>query len=108
MAKRKGAERERRARKDRASMARLERVDDDTLRFTSFWSPLPNWAFGVGGAALFALGGAVAELLRDGAEPARVVTLLAAAGYIAGAILWAILGTVGGDRLEVTFHRRGD
>ena len=84
---------------------RLSYPNQDTLRLRTFWSPLPNWAYG--GipsviAALIALG------IFGGSDPIGAIMIGAAAGYFGGGILWAILGVVGGDVLEVDFDLSED
>ncbi len=91
--------------KTRSSIVRLSYPNQDTLRLRTFWSPLPNWAYGTIPAAVFALLAAVAF---GGSDPLGAAIIGAAAGYFGGGILWAILGVIGGDVLEVDFDLQDD
>ncbi len=84
---------------------RLSYPNQDTLRLRTFWSPLPNWAYGAIPAVIVAV---VAVIVIGGADPLGVAVIGAAAGYFIGGILWAILGVVGGDVLEVDFDLQDD
>ena len=84
---------------------RLSYPDQDTLRLRTFWSPLPNWAYGVIPAVIGAL---IAIGVIGGADPAGAAVIGAVAGYFGGGIIWAILGVVGGDVLEVDFDLADD
>jgi len=75
------------------------------LRLRTFWSPLPNWAYGAIPAVICALI-AVAAFGDDDWLGVAVIGL--AAGYFGGGILWAILGVVGGDVLEIDFDLSAD
>ena len=50
----------------------------------------------------------VAVGLFGGSDPLGAAVVGAAAGYLGGGILWAILGVVGGDVLEVDFDLEDD
>lgn len=91
--------------KTRSSIVRLSYPDQDTLRLRTFWSPLPNWAYGAIPAIICALI-ATAAFGSDDWLGAAVIGL--AAGYFGGGILWAILGVVGGDVLEIDFDLSDD
>lgn len=84
---------------------RISYPDQDTLRLRTFWSPLPNWAYGAIPAAIAALIGAVAF---GGADPTGAAIIGAAAGYFGGGLLWAVLGVLGGDMLEIDFDLQDD
>ena len=75
------------------------------MRLRTFWSPLPNWAYGAIPAALAALIGAVAF---GGSDATGAAIIGAAAGYFGGGILWAVLGVIGGDVLELDFDLQDD
>ncbi|MXX31761.1 MAG: hypothetical protein F4Z51_05900 [Chloroflexi bacterium] len=89
----------------RSSIVRLSYPDQDTLRLRTFWSQLPNWAYGAIPAIICALI-AMAAFGGDDWLGAAVIGL--AAGYFGGGILWAILGVVGGDVLEIDFNLSDD
>ncbi len=91
--------------KTRSSIVRLSYPDQDTLRLRTFWSPLPNWAYGAIPAIACALI-AIAAFGGDDWLGAAVIGL--AAGYFGGGIIWAILGVVGGDVLEIDFDLSDD
>ena len=91
--------------KTRSSIVRLSYPDQDTLRLRTFWSPLPNWAYGAIPAIICALI-AIAAFGGDDWLGAAVIGL--AAGYFGGGIIWAILGVVGGDVLEIDFDLSDD
>ena len=84
---------------------RLSYPNQDTLRLRTFWSPLPNWAYGGIPAVVIAL---IAVATFGGGDPLGAAILGAAAGYFGGGILWAILGVIGGDVLEVDFDLSDD
>ncbi len=84
---------------------RLSYPDQDTLRLRTFWSPLPNWAYGAIPGVIAALI-AVATIGEGDTLGTAVIGL--AAGYFGGGILWAVLGVVGGDVLEVDFNLSDD
>ena len=84
---------------------RLSYPNQDTLRLRTFWSPLPNWAYGGIPAVITAV---IAVAAFGGSDPIGVIMIGAAAGYFGGGILWAILGVVGGDVLEVDFDLSED
>ena len=84
---------------------RLSYPNQDTLRLRTFWSPLPNWAYGGIPAALLAI---IAAIVFGGSDPLGAAIIGAAAGYFGGGILWAILGVIGGDVLEVDFDLQDD
>ena len=75
------------------------------MRLRTFWSPLPNWAYGAIPAAILAL---IAVGTFGGSDPLGAAIIGAAAGYFGGGILWAILGVIGGDVLEVDFDLEDD
>ena len=75
------------------------------MRLRTFWSPLPNWAYGAIPAAIVAL---IAVGLFGGGDPLGVAIIGAAAGYFGGGIVWAVLGVIGGDVLEVDFDLEDD
>ena len=75
------------------------------MRLRTFWSPLPNWAYGAIPAAIVAL---IAVGLFGGSDPLGAAVIGAAAGYFGGGILWAVLGVIGGDVLEVDFDLQDD
>ncbi|MYJ92428.1 MAG: hypothetical protein F4038_05205 [Chloroflexi bacterium] len=91
--------------KTRSSIVRLSYPNQDTLRLRTFWSPLPNWTYGAIPAAIAAL---LAVGLFGGSDPLGAAIIGAAAGYFGGGILWAILGVIGGDVLEVDFDLEED
>ena len=91
--------------KTRSSIVRLSYPSQDTLRLRTFWSPLPNWAYGGIPAAVLAI---VAAIAFGGSDPLGAAIIGAAAGYFGGGILWAILGVIGGDVLEVDFDLQDD
>ncbi len=91
--------------KTRSSIVRLSYPSQDTLRLRTFWSPLPNWAYGAIPAAIVAL---IAVGTFGGSDPLGAAIIGAAAGYFGGGILWAILGVIGGDVLEVDFDLQDD
>ncbi len=84
---------------------RLSYPNQDTLRLRTFWSPLPNWAYGAIPAVVTAL---IALAAFGGPDPLGVAIIGLAAGYFGGGILWAILGVVGGDVLEIDFDLSDD
>ena len=84
---------------------RLSYPNQDTLRLRTFWSPLPNWAYGAIPAGIVAL---IAVLTFGGSDPLGAAIIGAAAGYFGGGVLWAILGVIGGDVLEVDFDLQED
>lgn len=84
---------------------RLSYPNQDTLRLRTFWSPLPNWAYGGIPAVILAV---IALVVFGGSDPWGAAMIGAAAGYFGGGILWAILGVVGGDVLEVDFDLSDD
>ncbi len=91
--------------KTRSSIAKLSFPDSDTLHLRTFWSPLPNWTYG----AIPGVAGAIIAVLLMGTNDLIGALLLgAAAGYFGGGILWAILGVVGGDVLEIDFDLNAD
>lgn len=91
--------------KTRSSIAKLSFPDPNTLHLRTFWSPLPNWMYGaIPGVA----GALIAALLIGGGDLIGALLLGAAAGYFGGGILWAILGVVGGDVLEIDFDLNDD
>ena len=75
------------------------------MRLRTFWSPLPNWAYGGIPAVVLAI---IAAIAFGGSDPLGAAVIGAAAGYFGGGILWAILGVVGGDVLEVDFDLQDD
>ena len=89
----------------RSSIAKLSFPEQDTLRLRTFWSPLPNWTYG---AIPGIIGAVLAALLIGGSDMIGALLLGAAAGYFGGGILWAILGVVGGDVLEIDFDLSAD
>ena len=91
--------------KTRSSIVRLSYPNQDTMRLRTFWSPLPNWAYGAIPAGLVAL---IAVFSFGQSDPLGAAIIGAAAGYFGGGILWAILGVVGGDVLEVDFDLSED
>jgi prepilin-type processing-associated H-X9-DG protein len=91
--------------KTRSSIVRLSYPDQDTMRLRTFWSPLPNWSYGAIPAAIVAL---IAVLTFGGSDPLGAAIIGAAAGYFGGGILWAVLGVIGGDVLEVDFDLEDD
>ncbi len=84
---------------------RLSYPNQDTMRLRTFWSPLPNWAYGTIPAIIAAL---IAAVGFGGSDPLGAAIIGAAAGYFGGGILWAILGVVGGDVLEIDFDLQDD
>lgn len=84
---------------------RLSYPNQDTLRLRTFWSPLPNWAYGAIPAAIVAV---IAVILIGGSDPLGAAVIGGAAGYFGGGILWAVLGVIGGDVLEVDFDLQDD
>lgn len=91
--------------KTRSSIVRLSYPNQDTLRLRTFWSPLPNWAYGAIPAGIVAL---IAVVTFGGSDPLGAAIIGAAAGYFGGGVLWAILGVIGGDVLEVDFDLQED
>lgn len=91
--------------KTRSSIVRLSYPNQDTLRLRTFWSPLPNWAYGAIPAVIVA---AIAVGMFGSSDALGAAILGAAAGYFGGGILWAILGVIGGDVLEVDFDLSDD
>ena len=91
--------------KTRSSIVRLSFPNQDTLRLRTFWSPLPNWAYGAIPAAIAAV---IAVLTFGQSDWSGAAIVGAAAGYFGGGILWAVLGVVGGDVLEVDFDLSDD
>ncbi len=75
------------------------------MRVRTFWSPLPNWAYG---AVPGVIGAIIAALLIGGDDLIGALLIGAAAGYFGGGILWAILGVIGGDVLEIDFDLSAD
>ncbi len=75
------------------------------MRLRTFWSPLPNWAYGAIPAGIVAL---IAVGAFGGSDPLGAAIIGAAAGYFGGGILWAVLGVIGGDVLEVDFDLQED
>lgn len=90
----------------RTSIARLDYPDQDTLRLRTFWSPAPTWVYG----AVPGVFGAIIAVLLLGTENGALTPILigAAIGYFAGGILWALLGAVGGDVLQIEFDLKDD
>ncbi len=84
---------------------RLSFPNQDTLRLRTFWSPLPNWAYGAIPAAITAL---IALAAFGGDDPLGAAIIGLVAGYFGGGVLWAILGVVGGDVLEIDFDLSDD
>ncbi len=91
--------------KTRSSIVRLSYPDQDTLHLRTFWSPLPNWAYGAIPAALAAI---IALLAFGGSDPVGAMVIGAAGGYFGGGILWAVIGVIGGDVLEIDFNLQDD
>ncbi len=89
----------------RSSIVRLSFPNQDTLRLRTFWSPLPNWAYGAIPALITAL---IAMTIFGGSDPLGAAIIGLIAGYFGGGILWAILGVVGGDVLEIDFDLSDD
>lgn len=84
---------------------RLSYLNQDTLRLRTFWSPLPNWAYGMIPAVI----GAVVAIAVIGADDLAGAAIIGAvAGYFGGGIVWAILGVIGGDVLEIDFDLSDD
>ncbi len=75
------------------------------MRLRTFWSPLPNWAYGAIPAVIAAV---IAVLGFGGEDPLGAMIVGLAVGYFGGGILWAVLGVVGGDVLELDFDLQGD
>ncbi len=75
------------------------------MRLRTFWSPLPNWAYGAIPAVITAV---IAVLTFGQSDWTGAAIIGAAAGYFGGGILWAILGVIGGDVLEVDFDLSDD
>ena len=93
------------AQQAKSSIARLSYPDQDTLQLRTFWSPLPNWAYGAIPAVICAV---LAIVLFGGDDVVGVAMLGAAAGFFGGGILWAVLGVIGGDVLIVDFDLNAD
>ena len=75
------------------------------MRLRTFWSPLPNWAYGAIPALITAI---IAALAFGGDNWTGAAIIGAAGGYFGGGVLWAILGVIGGDVLEIDFDLNDD
>ncbi len=75
------------------------------MHLRTFWSPLPNWAYGAIPGLVCAL---IAVALFGGDDWLGAAVIGLAAGYFGGGIIWAILGVVGGDVLEIDFDLSSD
>jgi hypothetical protein len=89
----------------RQGFARIDEIGDDGMRLRTIWNPLPAWLVPIGFSAV--IGGlAVAIAAASGANGNSLVEVLGYAvlgAYAGGAIIWAVVGAAGGDRLEILF-----
>lgn len=89
----------------RHGFAKIEEVGDDGLRVRTLWNPFPAWLVPIGFSTLVAVITAIIVLAAggDGDDITSVIPFPLIGAYVAGAIIWAVLGAVGGDRLEILF-----
>ena len=90
----------------RTGFARIEQIGDDGLRLRTIWNPFPAWVIPV--TFSLAVGGISIAVASAAGQPSdeavRLGGFVILGAYLAGAILWAIVGAVGGDRLEIRLH----
>ena len=89
-------------------MGSVERLDTNTLRVRTLWSPFPAWTFGI----ILGIVGMTGSLLlaflgnREDDNLVPVVGIGFVGGYFTGALLWAIVGAAGGDTLRLTLDKK--
>ena len=92
-------------RRRRQGFAHVDEIGDDGLRLRTIWGPFPPWmapiAFSIAVGALAA--GVAAASGSDGGGIRSTLGFAVLGGYVAGAIIWALVGAAGGDRLEIVF-----
>ena len=91
--------------KRRQGFARVEEVGDDAMRLRTIWDPLPAWVVPIGFSAMIGtLGAGIAAAAgADGDDVVQVLGFAVLGAYVSGAIIWAVVGAAGGDRMEVLF-----
>ena len=89
----------------RHGFAKIEEIGDDGLRLQTLWNPFPAWLIPIGFSAFVALvtAGIAFAAGAEGDDVTQFIGFAVIGSYVAGAILWAVLGAVGGDRLEIVF-----
>lgn len=87
----------------RHGFAKIEEIGDDGLRLRTLWNPLPAWLIPIGLSAVvaFITAAIVYAVGGDWDNVTEVVGFAVIGAYVVGAIFWAVLGAVGGDRLEI-------
>ncbi len=85
----------------RTGFVRIEQIGDDGLRVRTIWTPFPAWLIPVAFSLAVGLIAILIASAMGAEEPTRVGGFAVLAGYLAGAILWAVIGAAGGDRQEI-------
>ena len=88
-----------------SSIVKFSFPDEDTMQLRTFWAPGPIWAPGF---ITGVIGAILALLLWSDAGTLTALIIGGGVGYFGGGIAWAILGTFGGDVLEIDFDLAGD
>ena len=89
----------------RYGFARVEEIGDDGLRLRTLWTPLPPWLIPISFSLVVGLiaTGIASAAGADSSDAFQVAGFAVLGAYVAGASIWAVLGAVGGDRLEIVF-----